>query len=53
MGVRIPPMQIGEMMRGEEALKKLRQLGFNCQRCGNYCRLFGDTLDLNDEETKR
>ena len=29
MEVRIPPLQIGEMMRGEEALKKLRQLGFN------------------------
>ena len=41
-------------MHGEEALKKLRDLGFNCQQCGNCCLQFGHiSLELNKNEIAR
>ena len=41
-------------MRGEEALKKLRDVGFNCQQCGNCCLQLGHTnLELSKDETER
>jgi len=40
-------------MHGEEALKKLRDLGFNCQQCGNCCLTVGFELTLSKEEYAR
>jgi len=41
-------------MSGEEALKKLRDVGFNCQQCRNCCLQLGYvSLELNKDETAR
>ena len=41
------------MISGEEAIEKLKKLGFNCQQCGNCCLELGHTLELNLDEAKK
>lgn len=40
-------------MRGEEAIEKLKSLGFHCQQCGNCCRSLGKELTISNNEIKR
>ncbi|MFC1953441.1 YkgJ family cysteine cluster protein [Chloroflexota bacterium] len=41
-------------MYGEEALQKLRDLGFSCQQCGICCLKGGHiSLELNEDETQK
>lgn len=40
------------MIRGNEAVEKLKRLGFNCQQCGNCCRQLGKELTISNDEIK-
>jgi Fe-S-cluster containining protein len=41
------------MIREEEALEKLKNLGFECQQCGNCCLMLGSELSLTIDEAKK